>query len=286
MKVNLFLVGTPKAATTSIHDFLSCHPDVSMSKVKEPHYFSEIGGNVPSVKGLKSQSRYEALFSETGKRYYGESSVSYMHSFDALNKIKLSTDSPKIVIMLRDPVKRMFSHWLMDVRDGVQSLDFKAAIQSDYLSLKKGFGISHMYVECSHYSESIEECYRLFGRENVYVGFFEDYVNDSERFNKKLLEWLGLSLTEMPGEIPKSNPASVPRNYLMTLLFHNYFLRSVLKYMLPDILISKIRSIVLKPANKVSISKVDYMEMGSYFETDLEKLSEIIDWDLSRWHWK
>ena len=52
MKVNTFIVGTPKAGTTSLHHYLDQHADVCMSSVKEPNYFSSKG--TIFIKKLKS----------------------------------------------------------------------------------------------------------------------------------------------------------------------------------------------------------------------------------------
>ena len=50
MKVDFFIVGAPKAGTTSLYKYLNQHQDVVMSSVKEPNYFSK--------EELKSQKLY------------------------------------------------------------------------------------------------------------------------------------------------------------------------------------------------------------------------------------
>ena len=41
MKVGIFIVGAPKAGTTSLFHYLNAHPEIKMSSVKEPDYFSD-----------------------------------------------------------------------------------------------------------------------------------------------------------------------------------------------------------------------------------------------------
>ena len=66
MKVDFFIVGAPKAGTTSLYHYLSEHPETDMSILKEPNYFSEnsIKDNDLYYKSypIKKLSRYHSLF--------------------------------------------------------------------------------------------------------------------------------------------------------------------------------------------------------------------------------
>ena len=77
---NLFIVGAAKAGTTSLAYYLSQHPDVFMSKLKEPHHFSAVrpdGKFAHAVPVVADQSSYLQLFQGAdGFRYRGEASTS------------------------------------------------------------------------------------------------------------------------------------------------------------------------------------------------------------------
>lgn len=281
---NLFLIGTPKAGTTSIHENLSMVDTVFMSKNKEPHFFSNIGSNVPTVKSV-NKLEYDELFMHVPQNtlFVGESSVSYMHDFSALKRIAQHNLNAKILIMLRSPVRRMYSHWLMDYREGITKKPFKQSVLDDCKSEIKGFGYSHMYVECSRYAESVSECYRLFGQENVFVGFFEDYSENPDVFMDKLLVWLGVYSNWKRGLAANSNPAAEPKNIIIKFLFHNFLLRKLLKELLPETTRNKIRSKVLKPAEKKSISAEDSDFFTPWFEQDVKAISQLVEWDYRRW---
>lgn len=283
MSPNLFIVGTPKAGTTSIHDNLASVNGIYMSRVKEPHYFSDIGRNVPSVEPL-GENEYYALFEDvTSEVIIGESSVSYLHDPAAPNKIKESCPNSKIVVMLRNPVHRLYSHWLMDFREGVTSLPFKHAVDKDYESTDKGFGTSHMYIECSMYAEAVMRYVNIFGRDRVFVGFFEDYVEDGDAFMRRLVEWLESPTTWDGHQLSKSNPAGEVRNRLIAIFFHNFYLRKLLKKHFSEKFKSRIRNLILKPAKKSKIEKEDFDYYFSYFQEDISKLGQVVEWDYKRW---
>lgn len=282
---NLFIVGTPKAATTTLHDVLANHPEVNMSLIKEPHFYSEIGQNVPSVRSVQSLEEYQSLFVRKGNyKYRGESSVSYMYDCHALLRIKAVSPNAKIIVMLREPVARMFSHWTMDLRDGIQNLGFREAVLSDLKKQEKGFGVSHMYVDCSLYSEQVAFIRKTFGNKNVFIGFFEDLKSNQVNFMRHLACWLEIDdSTERLSITVKSNPASEPRNRFVKSLFHNFKVRKVLKKALPEFSKAHIRDLVLKPAEKHSIALEDYLFFKEYFAQDVKSLRAIVEWDYAKW---
>ena len=81
---NLFVVGAAKAGTTSLHYYLSQHPDIYMSSVKEPHFFSQINPKPKFVAlsgctCIKDERSYLQLFAQgKNKKIRGEASPSYL----------------------------------------------------------------------------------------------------------------------------------------------------------------------------------------------------------------
>jgi len=66
MKVDFFIVGAPKAGTTSLYHYLNEHPQVEMSSQKEPDYFSDKAihqqGMYYDKKRVNTPDKYESLF--------------------------------------------------------------------------------------------------------------------------------------------------------------------------------------------------------------------------------
>ena len=85
MQPNLFIVGAPKCGTTAWVEYLSTHPDVYFSPVKEPLHFCT---DFPGFRAYPDRTAYEALFANSGSaRVRGEASVMYLFSMAAAKEI-------------------------------------------------------------------------------------------------------------------------------------------------------------------------------------------------------
>lgn len=111
-----FVIGAPKAGTTSLHTYLDSHPQIQMSAVKEPRYFGgpENGIAYPADH-VGSRETYEALF-DPAFAVRGESSTDYAthpRRTGVPARIKAEVPEARFVYMVRDPVARTLSHHRM-----------------------------------------------------------------------------------------------------------------------------------------------------------------------------
>ena len=127
MKVNTFIVGAPKAGTTSLHFYLQQHPDVCMSEIKEPNYFTaqEVVKLYYDVSPVNSEDWYHSIFTKPTRKVIGEGSVSYLFYPEVAQKIYNYNPEARILIILRNPVQRAFSHYLMDFRLGLCNISLE-----------------------------------------------------------------------------------------------------------------------------------------------------------------
>lgn len=104
---NFFIVGAPKCGTTSLAAWLSEHPGVYMSPVKEPRYF-----DVDLCTGRRrSLARYEELFSGARREHVavGEATSTYLYSEVAIPKVLEYAADARFIVMLRNPVRMAYS---------------------------------------------------------------------------------------------------------------------------------------------------------------------------------
>lgn len=221
---NFFIVGAAKAGTTSMYEYLEQHPDVYMATLKEPHWFSRVAPN-PSrrVRPVTSEEEYARLFDGwRGERAVGEASPSYLWDEEAPRRIKQAVPEARIIVLLREPVSRAFSHYLMDVYDGRQSLPFHEALKEDHANPEKGWGVSNLYVDLGLYCEQLRRYFECFGRENVLVLFFEDVFSGEDGPTAALettLSFLGVKPAVEGIRYEKNyNPLTTPRNRLSRLI--------------------------------------------------------------------
>src|ERR1700753_62842 len=123
--IDFFLVGAPKAGTTSIYKYLCQSPDIFAPEIKEPNYYTNVGPNKRNVANIKDKEKYLKLYAKAAdSQVKGDFSVSYMHDAEACKKIKQDNPDAKIIMIVRHPVQRAYSHWLMDRREGFVKKDF------------------------------------------------------------------------------------------------------------------------------------------------------------------
>ena len=117
-----FIVGAPKAGTTSLHHYLKQHPDVYVPERKEMHFFSQpevLNTYYETEEMVKSSDEYEKHYEDaSNEQICGDITPSYLYNNNAANRIYSFSPEAKIIIILRDPVERAISHYLMDVRKG------------------------------------------------------------------------------------------------------------------------------------------------------------------------
>ena len=107
---DFFLVGAPKCGTTSLAQWLSEHPEVFFSPVKEPHFFNTDASN----RKIRSRDAYAALFSGVESRHLavGEGSVWYLYSDAAVPRILEANSRARFIVMLREPIAMLRSLYL------------------------------------------------------------------------------------------------------------------------------------------------------------------------------
>lgn len=235
---DFFIIGAAKAGTTSMHNHLSQHPDIFMSEVKEPHFFSNVKPNpAQAVEAITSEGEYSRLFDGRGAEHVaGESSPSYLWDDATPARIKERVPGARAIAILREPVGRAYSHYLMDVRLGIQKLAFHDALVEDFESAEKGWGVSHLYVELGMYEAQVSRWIRVFGRERMLVLFFEEFIADPASTLRTAAEFLGVAPEPMEGVHggERHNAYAAPRSGLSRILLGARGLRRVGKRVLPE----------------------------------------------------
>jgi hypothetical protein len=180
---DFYLVGAAKCGTTSIYEHLKKHPQVYLPEMKEPNFFAapappgEPAFDVPRCSNLEE---YQHLYRKArGFSAIGDASNSYLWDEHAPGRIQEICPHAKIVIMLRDPVVRAHSFYLMNLRSGDDSSPtFRQALELDRERSKSSWFTSWLYVEGGMYYAQVRRYFETFGKDQVLVLFFDDLVKD------------------------------------------------------------------------------------------------------------
>jgi hypothetical protein len=213
---NFFIVGAAKAGTTSLYHYLKEVPGVFMSKVKEPYYFSPNYIRRYTGEMVTDKEEYLRLFKNaSGCIAIGEASPSYLWDPNSPKLIHQSIPDARIIILLRDPIERAYSHYLMKVRFGTgdkRSSSFYQDLMRNYKNPeRKANDMSQLYVEFSMYYEQVKRYFDEFGRQQLKVIIYEEFIQRPEETVNDVLAFLGLNYT-VTAIKEQYNTHSVPRS--------------------------------------------------------------------------
>lgn len=306
---NFYIVGAAKSGTTSLYHHLDRHPDVYMSPIKEPHYFckdiryenfdkkyqEDVRFDVKMylkkkilekkhIAYIDSFSEYSQLFREKGKeKISGEISTGYLYSKVAAKEIYKFDSSAKIAMVLRDPIERAFSHWMMDLRsNGVCRSSFHEAILKDQEDTNGIWGKNHLYIEVGLYHKQVERYFTVFPKEQVLVLLYDDLKNNPADFFKKLFEFL--EIEDLPIDVgERYNFASLPKYPAFDAIIKKVRLNQLAAKYFPVSVKERIKNILFNKDNLPKLTSRDRANIISYFETDIILLEELLGRNLSAW---
>ena len=110
------VLGCPKCGTTSLYHYLAACEDVHLSP-KENHFFLRHDPLFPNI-AVQSTQEYSAFWSTAGAGVKGDVAVRYLYSEHAREEILGSLPDAKFILMVRNPIDRAVSHYLMRFRTG------------------------------------------------------------------------------------------------------------------------------------------------------------------------
>jgi hypothetical protein len=294
---DILILGAAKSGTTSLAFYLKQHPNVLMPR-KEPGFFAyhdrpttEIPSGIKDrqVVDLNSYTRmYENV--KPGQKICD---ASVAHLTNAEHTIKNARkyygkhiQDVKAILVLRNPVDRAFSHYLMFVKNGLETLPFEEAIKPENVNARKGIQLGYDYLGGSLYAKRVEAFQNAFPNLRIY--FTEDLKQREENL-KDLLSFCGLRQDVIINTSAQLNPSGIPkRKGLIKLLHKRSGIKETLKIILPDRLQFRLTAIksqlMRKSIESVSIDpllKRDLLQ--SNFKEDILELEKLTGRDLANW---
>lgn len=171
MKMSFVVAGAQKAGTTALHHFLRQHPDIFLPDRKELHFFDDEKMNwaAPDYDLLH---RYFA--NSLSYQCWGEVTPIYLYWPPSMARLHAYNSRLRIIVSLRDPSARAYSHWRMATDRGHETLPFGEAIRAGRQRMTMEYSPGHAnrwfsYVERGFYAEQLRRVMRFFPRRNILV---------------------------------------------------------------------------------------------------------------------
>lgn len=280
---NLFIVGAPRSGTTSLHEYLNQSIEIYMSSLKEPNFFGVENCYSRYLKNIpKNQNEYLKLF-DPGKsrKYIGESSTIYLSNEYTPKRIHSKSPNAKIIIILRDPIERAFSHYFHHFQ-----MDFKS-IQVTFdeqikLELERGtdFNEYDIRLEFGLYYQDVKRYIDEFGTQNVKIILFEEFVKNITKTIFEVSEFLNIS--SFDPQINKiHNPSISPRGVFSNKILHSKIISTLSRYFLPISLRRFLkRRLTLKNRKNQKISSETRNLLKNYYKKDVTELKNYLELNL------
>ena len=291
---NLFIPGAAKSGTTTLHELLNLHPEISMSKVKEPVFWN----NKNFEKYIEQDwLNYKKLFVEKSK-ICGESTTSYMYYNSFIENInKNYKKSPKFIFILRNPIDRYNSHFWWMKGLGLEKNKIK-----NVLNIESGINYEEYdyypknYFQFGLYSKWIQRFIDNFGLENIKVITLEKLISNRLDTINSCFDFLGLKKLESIPEKTSNKTTRIKYSFLYHFIRKssigkmNY--TKIGKIFLSNKSIDRIKNKLKDIITNWKTEEFEYEPLQSehrnhlkdagYF-SDVKKLKEIFDYSFNEW---
>jgi hypothetical protein len=259
---NFIIIGAAKAGTTSLYEYLKQHPQIWMSPVKETNFFA-LEGETLDFRGPGDQD-YINSFSITKIEDYlnlfqgvsnqvaiGEASPLYLYSPKAPERIRHYIPNTKLVAILRNPVERAYSQFLMFVRDGREPLrDFAEALRQEETRMRNHWEWTWQYTRVGFYYVQLQRYFDTFDRSQISVYLFDDFNTNPVSVLQDIFQFLGVNDSFIPDMSVKHNVSVIPKH-------------------------QNSAELLLRPQVRRQVVEV--------YREDISKLQELLQRDLSKW---
>ena len=216
LRPSFLIVGAQKAGTSALFEMLARHPKLLAPEVKELDFFSRDENHDRGIGHYLDQFPLRP-WDDRGQRTF-EASPSYLDSPEAPARIKAAFPDMRIIIILRDPVKRAFSAWNMyrqfehhpkyahryDPRDLVTAIE-------ENMRGGPGSGPVDDYLERGIYAPRVQRYFDVFGRDKVLVIPYPRYRSEPQQVLDEVCDHVGLE--RMPAEREAARSSANKRPY-------------------------------------------------------------------------
>lgn len=296
MLPNFLLIGAAKAGTTSLHQLLDQHPEIFMSRVKEPGFFAFEGtnGRIPMLRNepfVTDLAQYEALFDDAaGATVVGESSPFYLEfaSAEMIGRIKRHLSDVRLLAVLRHPVDQAYSRFVMWQRgEHTGDIGFREQFLRDFENFHDlDYDFDGPKVLVRSYHDRLRLFREAFEATTLKIMFHEDFVADPRAFLSDIYRFLGVDPDFRNDLSVRANEGGLYRSaFVSTVMNRPNPLRWLSRRLIPDerraAMHETMRRRFSKPAPR--LDPLVRKELTDLMAREISALERLTGRDLSGW---
>jgi hypothetical protein len=219
----------------------------------------------------------------------GEAAPLYLYSEDAAQRIKQYVPDAKIIVVLRHPVERAYSHFLFHVREGVEPLaDFARVIEDQARRKQANWSWGWYIIDLGFYYEQLKRYYETFPPEQIRVYLYEEVRANQQEVLRDICRFVGVDDTFEPDLDHRPNRSGIPQNqWLHRLLMRPNAARAVSRVLLPEPvrfwIADRLKARLFTRLARPTLSPIVRQQLVELYREDILKLQDLIGRDLSAW---
>jgi len=289
---NFIIIGAAKCGTTSLCHHLNQHPQIFISPQKEPRFFApefytkHTNGLICKNSRRESMSleKYANLFAEIkDEKAIGEASTEYLFYPQVPPRIKSTISDVKLIVVLRDPSERAFSAYCYQLRDGCENLSFKQALLEEEKRKRNNWRPGWLYKQAGLYAEQILRYIAIFESYQLKICLHEQLESQPLETLQEIFDFLEVSSNFVP-ILSRMNVSTIPKNIMLNQLFSDRSPLVSLKPYIPDQIEFIFKSLKQKNLDsKPNLPPEIRQELIDFYRSDILKLQDLINHDLSSW---
>jgi hypothetical protein len=224
---NFMIIGAQRSGTTSLFNYLCQHPEIHSSFPKEVNYFSNyFQKGINWYRSHFPLSSWKKKNEKHGKHKFitGEATPYYLFHPLAPQRASRIVPNSQLIIVLRNPVERAYSHYQHEVRMGAETLPFEEALNKEEERLDqemkklldeenyRSFNYQHYsYLSRGIYIDQIQNWRKYFTPEAMLILASEEFFTKPSKMINRIMDFLGLSSWQLNGENKKYNSLPYPK---------------------------------------------------------------------------
>lgn len=243
-QVEFIIAGTQKGGTTALDAYLREHPGIAMASRKEVHFFDDEERFPES--GVPDYAWYERFFADAPEgTVLGEATPIYMYWKSAPARIRDYNPAMKLVMVLRNPITRAFSHWNMEHARGTDRKSFWDALCNEEKRCREAAPLQHRvysYADRGFYTRQLARVWEFIPRAQTLVIRQEALKREAQPTLDAVCDFLGV--TRLPVRAEKD---------------------------------------VHSLAYRETMTRREWTFLANTFETEIRALERLLGWDCSDW---
>jgi len=251
-----------------------------MSTTKEPNYFTiSIHPERLFSPVIHDEKKYLKLFKNvTDEVAIGEASPLYLIDPETPKLIHKKIPHARIVIMLRDPIERAFSHYLHAIRVGSETKSFGKTIRNTYERKTKKDDLTNIILlEGGFYFEQVKRYIDIFNFHQIKILIFEEFIHEPEKIIKEVLKFLNVNYNQTLQIEKIHNPFGVPRGKLSERILSNITIKKIATKIFPHDVSKEIADrILIKEENKPQMKLEDRLFLQNLYRNDVKNLEALL----------